>query len=971
MEEFQHLVNLKTQLTLFPDSSGISLVFSDLQGTLGNISIRGKGSVSGIMGQEITYFTSLSSSPISVRTLRSLLPARFLPSDLQQTLDDHNVKGKIELVNSTIAGSSLDGIGTSIREEIRISQGHVLFDKNLPPLKQLSGTLFWENGELRLNELAGNYRSTQMTDGQADIQFNDSGPWMTLQLSSHINVQDILHAWTTMANRQAVPATLRNFQGSGNVSVRLHGPLKEPEKMEIESIHLDEGHFAVFPELPTIHHVSGTMTMVNDRLILQGLKAQHGSSKVLDAHAIVQFLAQGPWAQITGQTVLSIQDLKKLISHTHPTLTIPKTVQSLEGKGNLSFSLHGPVNEFQKVVIEKVQLDQGRFSIHPDLPPIQRLAGTASYKNDTFTLTDFNAAFRSSQIHELSGTMNFREIEPEVEMMFHSKFMANDIVELIQHIDPIPEALLPVAKLEKVAGGAQIQATIQGPLDNPTQLHIISGEAHLKDIRFRTPQLSEPIEKLNGRLMISEDALSISEISGQIGNSQARLQGTIGLGETPTFRDVLLEGQVETIDIRKIQPGIVPDALQGAILVKAVISGNHHSPDFRVHADLKEVQLDFPDVIHKPAGMPASFQSGGKIQDQTIIIVDHAELDLPHLELFGKGTFNTGDTFGVEATVESAPVSLVSLPEKMLFGIKKFKSGDIALALNVNGTGNDWRGWKINGTAKLNDMAEVSDSPDEPMGNVSIDVKLDRGNDELNFQLEAIPIKNIAALASITEPALEGDLWVNGVLNGRIEPNRDPIPTLQGQINLLVKEGNIHPGKVLSRILSYLNLPSLLKGEVNFDQNTLPFTSLTGDIEVEKGILHTENLIINSPILMLSSMGEHDIGADQSDFVVAASPLGSYTKILKNLPLVNKLFSEGDTQLLTVFFEVKGPHQKPTVRPLPFKSVKAGAKGLIDLGLKALKDTAKLPNEVLQSIPGEKELLSPTEESDEPGKAND
>ena len=245
-------------------------------------------------------------------------------------------------------------------------------------------------------------------------------------------------------------------------------------------------------------------------------------------------------------------------------------------------------------------------------------------------------------------------------MTIHSKLAANDIVDLIQHVDPIPEALLPVAKLEEVAGGGHIQANIQGPLNNPGQIHIISGEAHLKDIRFRTPHLSEPIERLNGRLMISENALSISEISGQIGKSQARLQGTIGLGETQTFRDVVLDGHVETIDIRMIQPGIVPDALQGAIQLKAVISGNHDSPDFTVHADLKDVQLDFPDVIHKPAGMPASFQSGGKIQNQRIIIVDHAELDLPHLELFGKGTFNTGEPFAMSRQCGNCP-SIVSL----------------------------------------------------------------------------------------------------------------------------------------------------------------------------------------------------------------------------------------------------------------------------------------------------------------------
>ena len=971
LEEFQHPINFKTHLTLFPDSSGIILVFSGLEGNLGELPIRGKGSLSGIMGHELTYYTSVSSSPISVQTLRSLLPSSILPMDLQKRLDDHNVEGKIELVNSTVAGSSSDGIGTSIREEIRISQGHALFDKNLPPLKHLSGTLIWDNGELRVNDLAGQYRSTQMTDGQANIRFHDSGPWIALQLSSHINVQDLLHAWSTIANHEAVPATLKNLQGSGKVSLRIHGPLQEPNNMVIESIHLDEGHFSVFPELPTIHHVSGTLNVMNDRLIVQGLKAQHGSSKILDAKASVQFQAQGPWAQVEGKTIFYLEDIKKLFEYLEPTNELPKTLKTLEGNGNLSFKLHGPLQEWQNVVIEKAQLDEGELHIHPNLQPIQPLTGTASYKNGSLTIQDFTAAYRSSQIGRLSGTVRLAGPNPEVAMNIHSTFEANDIVGLIQHIDPIPEALRPVAKFEEVAGSGRIQANLQGPLDNPAQIRINSGEAHLLDIRFHTPYLPEPIKKLNGRLLISEEALTIQEISGQIGKSGARLQGTIGLGETKTFRDVVLNGYVETIDIEKMLPEIVAEALEGTIRVKAVISGNHDFPDYTVHANLNDVQLDVPDVIHKPAGMPASFQSGGKVQNQRIVIVDHAELDLPQLELFGKGTFTTGDEFGIKAALEAAPLSLASLPEKLLFGIEKFKSGDVSLALDVDGTGKDWRGWKINGAARLNDIATVSDSPDEPMGNASIDLKLNRGNDELNFQVEAIPLKNIAALGGIADPPVNGDLWANGVLKGRIEPNRDPIPTLEGKVDLLVKDGLIYPGPVMANVIAILNLPTLLKKDVTLKKDTLPFTSISGEINIQKGILHTENLILNSPELLISTMGEQDLPAEQMDLVIAASPLGPYTNILKNLPLVNRLFGKGDTQLLTVFFEVKGPSQNPTVRPLPFKSVKANAKGLVDLGLNALKDTAKLPNEVLQSLPGEKEPLPPKEEIDAPEKAND
>ena len=103
-----------------------------------------------------------------------------------------------------------------------------------------------------------------------------------------------------------------------------------------------------------------------------------------------------------------LQDIKE-IDHSHRTDNRPtQRLKSLKGKGNLSFRLHGPINEFQHIVIEKAQLDQGRFHIHPDLPPIQPLAGTASYKNGALTITDFNAAFRSSQIHEMSGTGQVR-----------------------------------------------------------------------------------------------------------------------------------------------------------------------------------------------------------------------------------------------------------------------------------------------------------------------------------------------------------------------------------------------------------------------------------------------------------------------------------------------------------------------------------------------------------------------------------
>ena len=951
-EKFQVVANLKGQLTLFPEKSGLTLVYSDLEGTLENIPIRGKGSLSGLLGKETTFYSSLSSSPISLRALESVLPAMLVSSDILQniekTLQELEIDGKVEVIHSIIAGSTADNISISMVKEVRISQGRLLLNRNSPPITNIEGTVIWDNGKLRLHNFSGKFGATRILDARGDIQFRKSGPWANLQAASHVDFQDLLTTWRAFAFPQTLPALLEHIQGTGDVTVKVHGPLQTPKDLVFEAVQLQDCKIVLSENLPPIRDISGTVRVGRNRLNFSDFKARYGSSTLLNAAGIVDLRGKGPWAQVEADTVLNVQDIKLLTAHLAPAIHMPKTLEMLEGDGNLSVGLEGPLDDFEKIVVEKARLEKGRLKIHPTLPYVQPVVGTATYKNGILRLSNFNAEFGSSQIRETSAIIDFRGEEPAMGLALQSNVMANDVMDIIVHTETLPETLQSLRDLKEVTGKALLKAKLHWPLKHPEELSVLAGEVHIEDIGFQTPQLSDPIEQITGRLLLSKDTLSISNLSGRMGRSLASLSGRLAWGKGSLFHDVVFQANVDSADFKKIQPGILPESLQGALQLNGVVFGQKDTPRYRIEADLQGIDLNIPNVIHKPRGMPASLKAHGKLQDTKIIILDRAEFHLPHFALSGKGTFDIRDPFALTASLKSAPVSLASLPEDMLFGIKKFQSGDLTLSLDVEGTGTDWRGWQIIGSTQLTKVITGKDAPDDPIHQLSVDASLNQDQGKLSFFMEAIPIKNILPVLGINEFPVEGTVWGNGQLEGILAPDQDLTPTLHGNLHLLFRNGIVHGGHALPKILSLMNFPSLIAGDVKWDQNNIPYDSISADYKVEKGILRTENYVLRSPIVILSAAGKYDLPADQIDFVVVASPLGSYRNLVEGIPLATSLFGEN---LLAVSFEAKGPLKDPKVTPLPIQSMGVGTKHLFDVSTEVLKGAVTLPQKAWESIP--------------------
>jgi hypothetical protein len=224
------------------------------------------------------------------------------------------------------------------------------------------------------------------------------------------------------------------------------------------------------------------------------------------------------------------------------------------------------------------------------------------------------------------------------------------------------------------------------------------------------------------------------------------------------------------------------------------------------------------------------------------------------------------------------------------------------------------------------------------------------------FRITGIPVERILSLVGTKDMLkawmsidgkLEGELKQRGFVTGSVTSTRP--------IRMILEDGRILNIPVISKLLSVMNLPALLQGTVDLDRDGLPFDQLRTVFSVANGIVAFEEIALDSPILKISGAGHYDFVADQMDMVLATSPLGSYSDLLKRIPLFGRIFAGEREGLDTAVFEVKGTSADPNITYLPAESLSRGVKGTAQFALDILLNTLKFPKTLADDFLGEKE----------------
>jgi hypothetical protein len=219
------------------------------------------------------------------------------------------------------------------------------------------------------------------------------------------------------------------------------------------------------------------------------------------------------------------------------------------------------------------------------------------------------------------------------------------------------------------------------------------------------------------------------------------------------------------------------------------------------------------------------------------------------------------------------------------------------------------------------------------------------------FRVSGIPIERLLALIQ-EKPVMTGWLTTLGNLQAEFERTGLALAAVTSRqpIQIVVEDGRIHNVPVISALLSVMNLPALLQGQVNLVQDGLPLDRLKLVLSVNNGMITVKEFLLDSPILKISGTGRYDILADEFDMVLATSPLGSYSATLQRIPLFGHLLA-GDRQGFdTAVFELKGSANNPALRYLPAESLMTGVKGTAQLAFDILVNAITLPQKTFSMI---------------------
>ena len=213
------------------------------------------------------------------------------------------------------------------------------------------------------------------------------------------------------------------------------------------------------------------------------------------------------------------------------------------------------------------------------------------------------------------------------------------------------------------------------------------------------------------------------------------------------------------------------------------------------------------------------------------------------------------------------------------------------------------------------------------------------------FQIDGVPVQRVVSLFEPNEEIVRGLVSLTGTLQGTVQDGVPFLGTLRSldSIALRIQQGRVVHGRVLPKVLKLLNVPALLTGEVDLDRDGVPFDSFAATVAIKDGVLASEDIRFDSPIVKVSGAGTHNLLTDQLDLALAVSPLGAYSDTIGNIPLFGQLLAGDRPGLTTALFEVKGPWSDPDVRYLPVESVAKGLTGYPRLAIDVLTNLLTLP----------------------------
>ena len=184
------------------------------------------------------------------------------------------------------------------------------------------------------------------------------------------------------------------------------------------------------------------------------------------------------------------------------------------------------------------------------------------------------------------------------------------------------------------------------------------------------------------------------------------------------------------------------------------------------------------------------------------------------------------------------------------------------------------------------------------------------------------PVKELLNCFKFKKEYLEGSLTLEGLLFMKGRTKKELISSLTGSANLLLEKGKIKESHVIFEILDFLSLQKIFqKRPPELSKEGFYFESIKGHIDINKGIIETDNFMMESPIINAAAKGTVDLTNNWVNYDIGTEPLGTIDLLISKIPIIGHILTGEEKSILVYYFKVKGPLGNPEVRYVPLKNL--------------------------------------------------
>lgn len=799
----------------------------------------------------------------------------------------------------------------------------------------------------------------------ARLQTNVSPTVSATWSSPPIRIQNIIEFLPSDLVSEIFFNAMEDFKPDGKievVSATVTSPSKEDSGLRLTGeFKLSDGRVNLGNSLGVAESIQGRVIVQPNQIQIHDFNGQYDSIPISSGTGVIEFRETGPW--LTGELNGTVQS-KKLLEIVRSIFGWTDSRHEMagligvNGKGKMKISFAGPLDNPEEISLKHARYDAEQVTLRvPTVQePLTNVSGTVTFSTQHVSFEPLRGLLGTSPI-AVQGKINFQD-DPVYEKLKVTGQMA--------YKDwPSQSGKLSASIKEMMSGVVNIIATISGPVDAPR----IQNRWDLQDLTMNVNNVFKKAKGVPGvfdidfemkprqRLQIYKMTLALPSLSlsGE-GSFSSNMTGPLSASITASPIDLSALPTGLTLFDNALKKGILEYSLkidgrgsdwrlwhkdgwikltQGALAVEGLnspLSDVFFQVKFARHlAEVKRLQFNMQENQARIVGAIQNWETTPNVKFE--MLSPQFDIDL----LIPKGE-RSPVRVAMESIAATNTVDGKIIFRKALYKDLKFQDLHAGLKIKNGIIGVDRiEGKTESGTLKGRLLIHL---PVEQPATVKTWVKM------TDIPLQPLETTFLSA-ENLSDHLVTGTISVQGAVQGHGKDNRGIIPTLNGDLQVLIKDGRIQKGTVIPKMLAIMNLPSLLQGKVDLNKDGYPFDSQSSTISIKNGVMRSDDIRMDGPILKITGAGTYDMFQDKLDLAIAASPLGPYFKLLRKISLF-RLLLEGDQESIDMaIFDVKGSFHDPEITPLPLESFKTGLTGFAKLSFNILKNTITLPKTIL------------------------